>query len=251
MRRFNYKICGIVSIIFFVWFAPAFATSLLPAPRISVAPTKYYPLEETLYIEGTAIPLSEVELFFEKPDNQPVRIQVVVNSNGEWFFADRLELARGEWTVRARTLRGTSISDWSNPRIIRSVVSGFLFGSIKIRYVPIILFLLLILAGGIALFVYSVLRIRKIQRLVFEQETRQKTEALERKVREKEHEATQARLEQDFDELRESIMTELEHLGRKRDGGRLSREEENHREKLLRDLRECEEGIEKRLNDMT
>ncbi|MCH7882885.1 hypothetical protein IIA95_00480, partial [Patescibacteria group bacterium] len=217
----------------------------------SVAPTKYYPLEETLYIEGIATSLSEVELFFEKPDRQPVRLQVAVNSNGEWFFADRLELARGEWTVRARVINNPGISDWSNPRIIRSVVSGFLFGSIKIRYVPIILLLIFILALGIALFVYSVLRIRKIQRLVFEQETRQKTEALEQKVREKEHEATQAHLEQDFNELRESIMEELEHLEKRHGGKRLSAEEENHREKLFKDLRECEEKIEKRLNNMT
>ncbi|MCH8316876.1 MAG: hypothetical protein IIA88_00005, partial [Bacteroidetes bacterium] len=117
-------------------------------PTINVAPSVYYSLDEALYLEGRADAGAEVELFFENSGSQPVRVIVDVNSNGEWFFRERLELASGEWTVRARTVGNPDLSDWSNPRIIRSIVSGFIIGSVKVKYVPVILTLLSIFVLG-------------------------------------------------------------------------------------------------------
>lgn len=228
------------------------AGSGLSAPRINVAPQTYYPLEEVLYLEGQAPPKSKVDIIFEKTGSSPpVRTTADVNSNGEWFFSEKLELASGEWTVRARSFSGTNYSDWSNPRIIRSVVSGFVFGSLKVRYVPIAAVLLFLTLFSVSLFTYVIIRVRNLKNLEREKVLLEKAASLEKALHEKEKQVFEAAVGQDFSELRRRIMEELEHLDRKvRDGGFLSREESEHREKLLRELREAEESIHKKLKEM-
>ncbi len=54
---------------FCIFSALVLAADILPAPKISVAPTSYYPLDEVLYLEGSASPNSRVEIYFEKLNN--------------------------------------------------------------------------------------------------------------------------------------------------------------------------------------
>lgn len=220
------------------------------APIISVAPPTYYPLDETLYLEGQSQPKANIDILFENPGVQPVRLGVISDSNGEWFFSGKLELASGEWTVRARVL-GDPPSDWSIPRVIRSQVTGVVLGSIKVRYLPIVLVLSLMVVASAAFLVYSLLRVRTIQRLELERTTQEKTASLERALREKEREAAAEVVAENFSDLRRDIVDELTHLNEQSHGGSLSKEEENHREELLRELRRVEEAIEKKIKTIS
>lgn len=221
------------------------------APVISVAPDVYYPLDEILYIEGKAAPKSKVELFFEKSGkSQPVRIAVESNSNGEWYFSEKFQLSSGEWMVRAR-LAGDPPSDWSNPRVIRSVVSGIVFGSVKIKYVPVILIFSVALIIIFILFLYSILKVRTIQQLELERQMREKTVVFRKALHEKDRQSAEVLVEQNFSDLRKKILEELEHLDKyPRDGAVLSKEEQGHRDDLLKELRKAEDLIEKRIKDI-
>lgn len=225
-------------------------TGARAAPQISVAPAIYYPLDETLYLEGRAEPKSRVELVFEKPGSNQVRLVVDSNSNGEWFLAQKLELGSGEWMVRAR-LPGDPPSDWSNPRLIQSRITGFVIGQTRIKYAPVavVLVLLFLLGGG--LLIYSFLRVKAVKRMAHERELREGMEKLEHELRAKDREAAQVALEQNFSEIRKSILDELEHLESKVNSGtKLSAEEGEHRVKLLRELREAEEAIQGKLKEI-
>ncbi|MEK7481049.1 MAG: hypothetical protein AAB604_03045, partial [Patescibacteria group bacterium] len=82
-------------VIGFAWYASA------AVPSILIAPIQYDSLEEMLYIEGKSEPNATIDLLFETTSGaQPVRVETRANANGEWFFADRLELADGELDVR-------------------------------------------------------------------------------------------------------------------------------------------------------
>jgi len=189
----------------------------LSAPVISVAPSQFYPLDEILYMEGKAAPKAKIAVNFEKPDSKSVTVIVDANSNGEWFLGEKIELSSGEWTARARILSDPA-SDWSNPRIIRSIVSGFIFGSVKIKYLPIAIMLISLLLVLVALLVYLLRRVSKIRRSAH---------------------------------LKEDIADELEHLEKAiREGKKLSESEIKRRENLLLELRHAEEIIQDKFKDL-
>lgn len=57
---------------------------------------------------------------------------------------------------------------------------------------------------------------------------------------------------QNFAEIRRNILEELTHLEKKiKDGGELTKEEDEHRDKMLRDLRGAEEAINKKLKEIS
>lgn len=213
----------ILGIVFTGSYSTVAMANELNAPEISVIPAQYYPLDEILYdeilyIEGRAAPRSKVAVNFEKSDAKSVTVIVESNSNGEWFLGQKVELSSGEWTTRARVL-GDPASDWSNPRIIQSRVTGFIFGSIKIRYLPITIALTLLLSASAVLLWYLLWRISKIRR--------------------SEH-------------IRRDIADELEHLEKSiREGRELSDAEMKRRENLLAELRHAEEIISDKFNDIS
>lgn len=253
MKKKDKKILRAVLIFSFL-ILPAIGRAVqeLPPPTINVSPDVFYSLDETLYLEGKASPTVTVELFFEKQSGgPPVRLNVKSNSNGEWFLAQKLELTSGEWMVRGRILSDPP-SDWSNPRIIRSVVSGFFIGSIKIKYLPTIIILGSLIIIGLVLLIYSSIRIRKIQHLELERKMAEKTEEFKKALLEKETEVTTALVEENFKDIRRKITEEWIHLEEKlREKGGLSKEEEEHRSRLLRDLRDAEEKIEEKIREIT
>lgn len=243
---------GILLIMFGVFIATdsVVAITELRAPSINVAPNVYYPLDEVLYIEGVAEPKIGVELFFERSGSQPTRLTIKANSNGEWFFGDHLELASGEWMVRARAVDETRVSDWSNPRIIRSHVSGFVIGALKVKYLPIVLTLLGLFVAAFTLLGYAFFRIRTIRRIELERKMNEKTEALLKELREQKRENILSEVEHDFSELRKNILDELEHLETAGREGKVSSNEESvHRDKLIRELREAKESLSKKIRD--
>lgn len=249
VKPISYQVLAIPIFFVLAFGIPALVFSKISVPVIGVAPTEYYPLDENLYIEGQAPPKIKIELLFESPSFSPVRVSVNSNSDGEWFFSDHLELSSGTWTLRVRT--ADPPSDWSNPRIIQSRVTGFVFGSIKVRYLPIVLVLLFLIFASCAIFAYAFMRVRKLRSLEKDKAFEEKTALLEKTLREKEKQVFETTINQNFDEIRRRTMDELEHLNEKaRDGNQLSREEAEHREKLLHELREAEEDIQKKLKKL-
>ncbi len=187
-----------------------------------------------MYLEGRADPKLPMVIYFEKPGANPVVLETNANSNGEWFVAQKLELGSGEWMVRTRTLSDPP-SEWSNPRILRSVVSGLVLGSLKIKYAYVVLLLLLIIAASVGLLIYSFVRVRTVQRKELEKEMREKTAVLEKALQEKERQLTAAEISQHFDDLRKKVS---EH-----------EDQEEHKDRLLKELREAEELIEKKVKE--
>lgn len=222
----------------------------IAAPVINIAPLSYYPLEEMLYLEGRAEPARAMEILFNKSDSQPVRISVKSNSNGEWFFGERLELDGGDWTVRARIASGSQISDWSNPRIVRSIISGFTVGAIKIKYLPVAIALALLFAVGFALLIYAFIRARKIKYADRATEMERKAEDLRWQLRNRELRSAKDLVEKNFSDLRRDLLGELEHLERRSKDGALTKAEEAHRENMSRQLRHMEEDIKKQIKDL-
>ncbi|GEM_PF-6214890 len=236
--------------LFFLLPSSAFAAPL--APAISVAPLQYYPLDETLYLEGASQANTPVDILFEPVGSglQPVRRQVSTNSRGEWFLSERVELATGEWMARAR-VGGDTPSDWSNPRIIRSVVSGFMLGSVRIAYLPIILALLalFIVSGG--LLTYAIIRVRHIRRQEQERAVREKTEALEQKIKEQERKAISSAIEENLTDIRREVAEELSHRENNQTEKRKHTPTENqHADQLIKKLRDVQETIEEKVKDL-
>lgn len=245
------KIIFLFSMILFAVSSHVALAAAIAAPTINIAPTSYYSLDEILYIEGRAVPNKNVELLFEKPSSQPVRMTVKANSNGEWYFGERLELVGGEWMARARIVDGDIISDWSNPRIVRSIISGFNIGSLQIKYLPIFIVLVLLFAAGFALLLYSFIRARNIKYADRAQAIEKKAEDLKRQLRDRELQSAKDSIEKSFADLRKDLLDELEHLERRSKDGALTKEEEDYRETMLRQLRHVEDDVEKQIKDLT
>lgn len=236
-----------VGLMFFAVLPRMVAAGNVSVPEISIAPSEYYPLDEAIYLEGRASSRGSVELLFEHIAGgvNPIHIRIDANTNGEWFYSGRLELASGEWNVRARTL-GDPPSDWSNPRLIRSIVSGFVIGGVTIKYILVAAVLLAMFLVALVLLCYAFIRVRTVRREASEREIKAKIETLEEALKEKDRQIFASRVEENFSDIREKIMEELEHLEMKpRGSASLSANEEEHRAELLRKLREAEEEIEK------
>lgn len=224
-----------------------------PAPVISVAPMQYYPLDESLYIEGGSAPGAPVEIVFELVGGSVghVRRRVTANSLGEWQLNEQLRLPSGEWMARARVASDPP-SDWSLPRTIRSAVSGFVIAGITVHFLPAVLALacLFFIAG--ILLIWSVVRVRRIVREEHEHALAERTTALERALKEKERREKADVVEREFSEIRRKVAEELEHYDTHDAGGRIpSAHEETHRARLLRDLRQAEETIEEKITEQS
>ncbi|MCH7882882.1 hypothetical protein IIA95_00465 [Patescibacteria group bacterium] len=217
MTRYHYSV---IVVLFLLFVGVASAAFDLPTPTIYVNPDIYYPVDEILYLEGRAKPNATLQIQFLKPGAKPLKLVTRSDQNGEWVLAERVPLEGGNWEVRARVIEAERTSLWSNPRIIKSIITGVTIGRVNIRF-SAIAFLLMIAAGVIF---YLFFRMRQVAR-----------------------EKTGLQIEQDFSELRRNVAEELRHLARKRS---LSKEEEEHRDKLLRDLEHVEREINRRLKDI-
>ncbi len=206
----------------------------LAEPSISISPDTFYTLEEILYIEGRADPNSIVLVTLEKQGEKPIKFTVKTDSSGEWVVAEKTYLSSGNWEVRAREQVGINISQWSNPRIIQSIVTGVNFFGLSIRYVVIVgigaIFLSMI---AFLLFYFR----RKIQRL--------KEGLMEKHLRE-----TEDRFHRGFAEIRKDLMDQLRDLAAGTQGRPLTPEEVEKRDHVLRELEEIEKNLEHDVGDI-
>jgi len=75
-------------------------------------------------------------------------------------------------------------------------------------------------------------------------------EEFQKALRDKEKEAAGASVEQNFSDLRGSVLKEIEHIEKRMEGGALTDEEREHKEHLLRELKEAETSIEKKIKNL-
>lgn len=267
------KIIGVSTFLFFV---TVLASSHLEAPTIAVYTDLYYPLDEILYLEGRAKPNSTVQIQFQQAGLKPINLNTKSNSNGEWVLAEKIPLEAGNWEIRARIIESSgAVSSWSHPRIIKALVTGITVIGFTFKYAPTLVVFSLIFIASIILLMYSVFKVRIAQRLEEERQAYKKTEILEKAfrekdqqlakeqlmaeknealreaLREKERQVAELALEQSFLDLRKSFVEELTHLESKiAKGGGLTEEENEHRQGLLRKLREMEEVVEKKIKEI-
>lgn len=153
----------------------------LPSPTIAVSPDVYYPLDEVLYLEGRADPSVTVEIQLTKSGAKPRKFSVRADPRGEWVLAEKVPLEAGDWEARARAIGAKdTVSDWSNPRVFKTIVSGITIGGVNIKFAFLVLVIVvLLLLGGVA-FLYFYTRVRSLQAVLRDKEIR---EAKERFVR--------------------------------------------------------------------
>ncbi len=140
----------------------------LPEPSISISPDDFYTFEDILYIEGRSMPEGIITVRTIKAGEQPVKFIVKADSSGEWVVAEKTYLTAGNWEVSARAQIKDQISDWSNPRVIRSIATGVDIFGLKVRYVVIAVILLVFFALLGLILTYFLHRIRKLKRGFFE-----------------------------------------------------------------------------------
>jgi len=228
-----------------------FAQGDFPVPTIAISPDTYYPLDEILYLEGRAETDSTVNVVFHKQGERPVKFNIKADMLGEWVLAEKVHLSSGHWEVRARTISSDGIaSDWSNPRVLRSVITGFTILGINIRYITIVLPIVFIFLLGLGILVYSVLWVQKIRRREHEKHHEEEIEALEEKLLKKEVSDAKDVTARTFAGVRDSLIKQLEFIEERGKEKGLSSQELKQKEFILKKLYEAEKDIEKKIEEI-
>lgn len=206
----------------------------LSEPYISISPDYFYTLEEILYIEGRAEPSAIVIVVLKKETEKPVKFTVRADSTGEWVIAEKTYLSSGNWEVRAQQQFGTQVSGSSNPRVIKSIVTGISLFGLQIRYVVIASIILVILAVIAGIFIYFRKKISKLQRGLMERQLKE----------------TEDRFHKGVAEIRKDLMDQLKDLAADTQGRQLTAQEIEKRDHILRELEELEQNMEHDIVDI-
>ncbi|MEW6747730.1 MAG: hypothetical protein AB1486_33795 [Planctomycetota bacterium] len=203
-------------------------TQELIEPTIAISPEYFYPLEEVLYLEGRSYSNAFVTVLLQKQGERPVKFTVKADSSGEWVVAEKTYLSAGNWEVRAKQQVGSSVSGESNPRVIRSIVTGVTIFGMNIRYVVIAAISFAFVIIFVILFVYF----------------RQKIARLERGLIEKRLSEAEERFHRGFAEIRKELMDQLRELATNSAGRPLTSDEIEKRDRVLRELEDLEHNLE-------
>lgn len=159
----------ILIIIFFLFFSDwVFAQT--EKPRFTLYPEKYIAGEETLYLEGTALPETEVIISLQKEENEIKRWQALSNEKGEWSFSIQELVKPGKYYLAVKE-KGEE-TGFSDRRPIEISLSGFSLGSYPIAFRNLVLILALILAAAVILALYFMGRTWQVKRIL-RKETRE------------------------------------------------------------------------------
>ena len=129
-------------------------------PVLNIEPSLYL-VDGVFHLEGTADSDVRIELEFSKTGARSLRRFINAEKDGKWFFNEKLALAEGEWTVRARAREGDGEnSEWSDAVVFQSIIQkrGFNF-----------LFLAIIIGAAIVLF-FAVKIVRRFKKEVLPEE---------------------------------------------------------------------------------
>lgn len=214
--------------------ASAVSAAELPTPTIVINPDVYYPLDEVLYLEGRAEPNALLEIRFQKQGAKPLTFRIKSDARGEWVLAEKIRLEAGDWEVRARESNPENpenVSEWSNPRIFKVVISGITIGGINIKFAALSLIIVVLLLVGVAVVLYFTHRVSRLKRALLEKEIGEAKQSARDTIA----------------EMRSNTLDELKLLESKK---RLSADELARKEHLLRDLENLERNMEKEIEDI-
>ncbi len=115
-------------------------------PVLNIEPSLYL-VDGVFHLEGTADSDVRIELEFSKTGARSLRRFINAEKDGKWFFNEKLALAEGEWTVRARARDGDGgNSEWSDVAVFQSIVRargrGFLFWASIVGVSAVLFFVL-------------------------------------------------------------------------------------------------------------
>lgn len=204
----------------------------LPVPTININPDVYYPFDEILYIEGRAKPNTVVEIQFVKQGAKPGKFNAKSNPNGEWVLAEKIPFETGDWEVRARAvIDKNNISEWSNPRVFKVIVSGVTIGGFNIKFAALALLLVVSLILGAVIVLYFVQRVRQLRSQLVNKEVRETHESVHRGLA----------------DIRGHLFEEL-----KQSGSLKHKTAENieRKEHVLKELENIEQNIEREIGDV-
>ncbi len=238
MRKKN-KTCFLICSAVIVWAVifshihAIFAAEKLAVPTIAVNSDIYYLLDEILYLEGRGQPNINVQIQFQKQGAKPVKFNSKSDSSGEWVLAEKVSLEAGDWEVRARTAGENDIvSEWSNPRVIKVIVSGITIGGVNVKFAFLSLIIFILVICGISLALYFIWRVRRL-----------KTALMGKEIQE-----ARKSVQEGFQELRRNLLDELSLLDSSQKP--FSSEEIQKKEYLLRDLENLERGMDREIRDI-
>ena len=210
-----------------------FATEVLPVPVISVNPDIYYPFDEIIYIEGRALPNSTVQIQFQKQGAKLLKFNSKSDANGEWVLAEKIPLESGDWEIRARFLAGPDkISEWSNPRVFKVIVSGVTIGGINIKFAFLTFTLLVVLFAAASIFFYFRYKVKQLKAVIISKEIKEARDSVK----------------DGLSEIRKDLIDELKIM--ESSVKTLSAEELSRKEHLLRELDLLERNMDKEIQDI-
>jgi len=253
-RIISVVIC-VISAVVPLW---ASAQEELPTPNIAVSPDIYYPQDEIIYLEGSAVPDSTLEINFQKQGQKPITLTTRSDARGEWVLAEKVPLNEGDWQVRARMVKFTGeTSLWSNPRLIKAVATGFVVGGVTFKFSALVFFMLLVFVLSVVMVIYFYSRMRRYQMQTqslrikeLQKELAQKRAELDRSLLDRNKDDARALVERGFSDLRSTILQELKHIEAAAGGRVLTPQEEEHKEHLLKQLEGIENEIEVKIKSI-
>lgn len=205
-----------------------FAAEVVPVPEIAVNPDVYYPLDEILYLEGRAMPNATLQIQFAKQGARPVQFGAKSDPNGEWVLAEKVPLEAGDWEARVREVFGNDkVSEWSNPRVFKVIVSGVTIGGVNIKFASLVLIIVIILVVGMGIFFYFMGKVRHLNSVLLSKEIRE----------------AQGSIREGFSELRRDLLEELRLL--ESSGTTLSADEISRKDHILRELELLQKNMER------
>lgn len=131
----------------------------IETPIITISPEKYISGEETLYIEGTALPEVNVIIFLKTGDEEIKKWQTTSNEKGEWSLSvkDLIEPGTYNLSVMAQDERG-AVSNISQDYKIVVSFSGLALGGLMVTFKDLILVLIIIILLGILFAVWRAIK---------------------------------------------------------------------------------------------
>jgi len=203
----------------------------ITTPQIILWPEFHVSGEEVFYIEGKALPETQIMIFLKKDGQEIKKWQVQANTQGEWSFFTKELIKSGTYYLSAQTedKRG-AVSNISDSYEIKISLSGISLGSLIISHRTLALILLLIVFLGVIITGYFACKIRRTKKIL-RKETREAEEILHRT----------------FDDLKKEIEKRIEMFDSQPG---FSKKEREVYEDLKKVLNVSEESIRKEIRDV-
>ncbi|MDP3963858.1 MAG: cohesin domain-containing protein [bacterium] len=208
------------------------------APPVITAYPKTLADDEMMFLDGTAPPKSTVVVRFIDPEgNEATARKIASDEAGNWNYFGKPLKGRGDWRIAAHTENSEGAVSKESEVVISILATGLSVGPYRVTFAS---------AYGIGGAILAFAFIAALAALVM---LRKRVGRLSRSLAKEIYEAEDA-LRLGFQTLREDVLLELRNLDALQKIRPLIPEEQNRRERLLRDLAFIEFRITKEVHDI-